>query len=104
MEIATLEGETIMGYVKCPKCGSTKCQLTSRGRHHGIFYFIIFGLWWLIYAIYKWTIGLCVLFLFDWWYAIIKACKHEAYYWHCKKWFVSRNSYYCQDCGYNFKA
>ena len=93
-----------MGYVKCPKCGGTKCQLTNQGKHHGVFYFILFGIWWLLYAMFKWMIGLMILVYFDWWYAIIKKVKKEAYYWHCKKWFMKRSTDYCPDCGYNFKA
>lgn len=91
-------------YVKCPKCGSQKCQLTDKAKHRGFLYFLVFGVFWLIYAMIKWTIGIMVFLCFDWWYAIIMKARKKAYHWHCKKWFTKRNSYYCQDCGFNFKA
>ena len=93
-----------MGYKKCPKCGSTKCQLTDRAKHLGGLWFFIFGIFWLMYKIFMWAIGFAIFLLFDWWYAIIKKRKKEVYYWRCKKWFIKRNTYYCTECGYNFKA
>lgn len=92
-----------MAYIKCPKCGSEKCQLTAKAKHHGVLWFLLFGIIWMIYAFCKWCVGIVIAMVFDWWMAIIKAIMKKPYYWHCKKWFVKRNSYYCQECGFNFK-
>lgn len=93
-----------MGYINCPKCNSTNCTLETKGMHFGILFFILFSIFWLLYAICKWTIGLFILICFDWWIAIIMKRKNKTYYWHCKKWFIKRNGYYCNDCNYHFKA
>lgn len=90
---------------KCPKCGSDKVQLSNERSKHGCFWLIFFGWFYLIWVMIKWIIGLMILFLFDWWMAIIQKVRKKGYVWQSKKWFSGRKQiYYCHDCGYNFRA
>lgn len=90
---------------KCPKCGSTKVQLSSQQSKHGCLWFILFGVFYIIWIMYKWVIGLIIFTMFDWWMAIIKAAQNKGYVWKCRQWFAGKTRYYyCHDCGYNFKA
>lgn len=91
--------------VKCPKCGSTKVQLSNEIKKRGCFWFLIFGLWYACWVMVKWTIGFMLLILYDWWMAIIKSSQKKGYVWQSKRWFSGRSKiYYCHDCGYNFRA
>ena len=91
--------------VKCPKCGSTQVQLSDTKGGHGCLWFILFGWLYLIWLPIKWTIGLTVLLLIDWWMAIIKKCTGKGYIWKCRRWFSGkRKIYYCHSCGHNFKG
>lgn len=91
--------------VKCPKCGSNHVQLTNERSKHGCLWTILFGLYYLALVCVKWIIGICVLLFWDWWMAIIKAIMKKGYVWKYKGWFSStKKTYYCHDCGYNFRA
>ncbi len=90
---------------KCPKCGSTRVQLTNEKGSGSCLIKLIFGIYYILWVLIKWTIGLCILLLWDWWMAIIKNCKGKGYIWKCSYWFTGRKKlFYCHDCGYNFKA
>ena len=91
--------------VKCPKCGGTRAILTGEKKRHGCFWLVLFGIYYVIWTVIRWIIGLLVLILFDWWISIIKAIAHKGYVWRCKYWFSPwRRTYYCPDCGHNFRA
>lgn len=90
--------------VTCPKCGSTKVQLSDVSRKHGCLWFILFGWIYLFWIMIKWMIGFLVLILLDWWLKIIYTVRGKGYLWHCKKWFSGKTKYYyCHECGHNFK-
>ncbi len=90
---------------KCPKCGSEKVQLSNISSKHGCLWFILFGIFYVIWVMIKWCIGLAVLCLYDWWMAIIKSKQQKGYVWRSKKWFSgSKKTYFCHDCGHNFTA
>ena len=92
-------------HMRCPKCGSYKVQLSDERSKHGCFWFLVFGILYLIWIPIKWCIGLLILLLFDWWMALIKALCHKGYVWKSKGWFtLTKKIYYCHDCGYNFRA
>ena len=89
----------------CPKCGSGRVQLTVETRRHGCFWLVLFGVYYVLYIIFRWIIGLLVLLFYDWWAAIIHACMGRGHVWKCKYWFSGkRRTYYCHDCGYNFRG
>lgn len=91
--------------IKCPKCGSTRVQLSEERGKHGCLYFILFGSLYIIYLISKWILAFCILILFDWWIAIIKAIMGKGYVWKSLSLFSSRRKlYYCHSCGHNFRA
>lgn len=91
--------------VKCPKCGSTKVQLSDVSSKNGCLYMLLFGWWYVFWVAIKWIIGLAVLVCFDWWMAIIHKVMKKGYRWHWKRWFAGkRKMYYCHDCGHNFKG
>ena len=90
---------------KCPRCGSEYVQLTDEKSKHGCFWFLVFGALYVGWTMCKWVIGLLIFLLYDWWMAIIKACNNKGHVWQCRKWFAfTKRTYYCHDCGYNFKA
>ncbi len=95
-----------MGIVqKCPRCGSTRVQLTDQKSKHGCVWFVLFGIFYICWIMIKWIIGIMIFILWDWWMAIIKASMHKGYVWHSKQWFITqKRMFYCHDCGYNFKA
>lgn len=98
-------GESMGLDIKCPKCGSTRVQLSEERGKHGCLYFILFGSLYIIYLIFKWTVAFCILILFDWWIAIIKAIMGKGYVWKSLSLFSSRRKlYYCHSCGHNFRA
>lgn len=91
--------------VQCPKCGSTKVQLSNEASKNGCFWFLMFGWLYLILIPIKWCIGLTVFVLFDWWMAIIKKNQGKGYIYKCKGWFSGKKRvYYCHDCSHNFRG
>ena len=79
--------------MRCPKCGSYKVQLSGERSKHGCFWFLVFGIFYLIWIPIKWCIGLLILLLFDWWMALIKALCDKGYVWKSKGWFtLTKNS------------
>ena len=100
------EGGKILAInVKCPKCGSTKVQLSNELNKHGCLYLILFGWFYFFILIPKWVIGFILFLLFDWWMAIIHKIAGKGHVWQSKKWFSNRKKiYYCHDCGHNFRA
>ena len=91
--------------VRCPKCGSTKVQLSSESKKHGCLWLILFGWYYVIWVMIKWMIGAFIFMIYDWWMAIVKAIAGKGHVWRCRKWFTgTRRIYYCHDCGYNFRA
>ena len=90
---------------RCPKCGSTMVQLSSDRRGMGCLWFVLFGIWYVLWVIFKWIIGIYVFLLYDWWMAIIHAAMGKKHIWVCKKLFIARRrTYYCHTCGHNFKV
>ena len=90
---------------KCPKCGSTKVQLSNERSKHGCLFTILFGVWYLALVVIKWIIGLILFILYDWWTAIICAIAGKGHVWQCRKWFAgNKRIFYCHECGHNFKA
>lgn len=90
---------------KCPKCGSTKTTITSERGKHGFLWFILFGLvygcWWL----FKAMMALVVLICFDWWYALIQKSQGKGYVWLSKRMIQnSSRIYHCEKCGNNFRG
>ena len=91
--------------VKCPKCGGTKVQLSNEESKHGCLNTVLFGLLYVLWLICKWTIGLMIFVLYDWWMAIVHKSSNRGHVWQCRRWFSNkRRIYFCHDCGYNFKA
>lgn len=90
---------------KCPKCGSTKVQLSNVENKHGCLYTVLFGAYYIAWLLVKWTIGLWILICYDWWMAIIKQVSGKGHVWQSKRFFSnSKRTYFCHDCGHNFKA
>lgn len=90
---------------KCPKCGSTKVQLSNESNKHGCLYTILFGWFYIFWIFIRWMIGFFVFAFYDWWMAIIKGGIGKGYVWQSKRWFSNRRRvYYCHDCGHNFRA
>ena len=90
---------------KCPKCGSSRVQLTDQTKRHGCLWLFLFGVYYVAWTFIKWIIGLLVLLLYDWWVAIIQACFGKQHIWRCRYWFTGvTRTFYCHDCGYNFRA
>lgn len=94
--------------VKCPKCGSSNVQLSDVNKRSGCvgcLFYLIFGIFYVLWILMKWTVGFMVLLCIDWWMAIIAACRKKGYSLKCKRWFTTkRKYYYCHDCGHNFKT
>lgn len=94
-----------MAVIKCPKCGSNKTQLTNVKSKHGILWLILFGWLWIFWIMCKWMIGFFIFVFYDWWMAIIAKNRKKGYVYRSKGWFTgSTKSYYCNDCGNNFKG
>lgn len=90
---------------KCPKCGSTKVQLSSVKSKHSVLWLILFGWAWIFWIMCKWMIGFMILIFYDWWMDIIAKSKNRGYVWKSKGWFtLSSKTYYCHNCNHNFKA
>ena len=89
----------------CPRCGSNKVELTHINKGYGCLFGIIFGFFYLILIVLiKWMIGLTILLVWDWWFAIVMKSSNKPYTWISKRFFFRRNTYYCHECGNNFKA
>ena len=90
---------------RCPKCGSTKVQMSQEKSKHGCLWTLLFGWWYVFFVMIKWCIGFMVLVCFDWWMAIIKNVSKKGYVWKSKGYFSGvKRTFYCHDCGYNFKG
>jgi hypothetical protein len=90
---------------KCPKCGGSRVQLSNERSKHGCLWTLLLGWIYICWMLIKWTIGLCVFMVWDWWMAIVHACMKKGHVWQCMKWFSGKKRiFYCHDCGYNFKA
>lgn len=46
--------------VRCPRCGSTKVQLSNESSKHGCLYTALFGIWYLMWIMCKWMVGIIV--------------------------------------------
>ncbi len=91
--------------VKCPKCGSEKVQCSNERSKNGCLWFVLFGLWFIIWRAIKFCIGLMIIALIDWWMAIIKKSAGKGYVWRGKKWMTgTKKIFFCHNCGHNFKA
>ena len=91
--------------VKCPKCGSTKVQLSNEMSKHGCLWTVLFGLYYFVWIMMKWCIGLMIFICYDWWMAIIKKSSGKGHVWQSKRWFSNRRRiFFCHDCGHNFRA
>ena len=91
-------------YRQCPQCGSTQVQLSQNRSKHGCLWFIFFGIWYIVWRIVKYCIGIAVFLCYDWYVAIIKKVRNKGHVWRCKKWFSgTKRYYYCHTCGYNFR-
>ena len=91
----------------CPKCGSSRVQLSNEEtHHHGFFWWLFFGWYaWSVYICCKWTIGLTVFLCWDIWAYIIDKIKGVGHVWQCRRFFSGKKRvYYCHDCGFNFRA
>ena len=90
---------------KCPKCGSTKVQLSNERNKHGFLWLILFGVYYVCWWMCKVMVALMVLMCFDWWFAIIKKSQGKGYVWLSKRIIQNKSkNYYCHDCGNNFRA
>lgn len=91
--------------IKCPKCGSNRVQLSNVENKHGCLFTILFGIYYIMLVFCKWCVAAMLLIFVDWWMAIIKAIQHKGYVWKFKGWISNKKkTYYCHDCGHNFKA
>ena len=91
--------------VKCPKCGSTKVQLSDETSKHGCLWTVLFGIPYFIWIMIKWCIGLMLFICYDWWMAIIKKSSLKGHVWQSKRWFSNRRRiFFCHDCGHNFRG
>ena len=91
--------------IKCPKCGSTKVQLSNEMSKHGCLYFVLFGLPYFIWLVCKWMIGMTIFMFYDWWMSIVHKASGKGHVWQSKRWFSNRRRiYFCHDCGHNFRA
>lgn len=90
---------------KCPKCGSTKVQLSNERNKHGFLWLILFGIYYVCWWACKAMAALMILMSFDWWFAIIKKSQGKEYVWLSKRIIQNKSKiYYCHDCGNNFRA
>lgn len=81
------------------------CPVNIRAEQTWTLLVYFFGMYYIFYLFFKWLIGIIMFFLVDSWIWIIKKIQGKGYVWHCKKWFSGvKRTYYCHDCGYNFKA
>ena len=91
--------------VTCPKCGSTKVQLSNESSKQGCLYAVLFGIYYFIWIMIRWMIGFMVFICYDWWMAIVHKSSGKGHVWQAKRWFSNRRRiYYCHNCGYNFRA
>ncbi len=90
---------------KCPRCGGTHVQLSDERSKHGCLWALLFGIYYWAWLLFKWCIGLVVFLMYDWWMALIKACLGKGHVWLSRRCFAgTKRTFYCHDCGYNFKA
>lgn len=91
--------------VRCPKCGSTRVQLSNERSRHGCLMTLLFGFYYLAVVAVRWIIGLVVLCVYDWWAAILHLICGKGHVWQCRKWFSGKKRiFYCHDCGHNFRG
>lgn len=90
---------------KCPKCGSTRVQLSHVESHPGCLWFLLLGWIYLLWVWMKWCVGILIFFYLDWWLAILQKVRGKGYIWKSKRWFCGRTKlYYCHDCSHNFRG
>lgn len=91
--------------IKCPKCGSTKVQLSNERSKHGCLWLVLFGVFYLMVLFIKWIIGFYIFLLYDWWAYFLHTSQGKGHVWQSKKWFsLTKKIYYCHECGYNFRG
>ena len=88
----------------CPKCGSNRVQLTMEKRSRGFLWFLFFGVFYIIWVMLKWVIGIAVFMWYDWWMALVDRARGKQHVWAAKRFFTGRRqTYFCHDCCHNFK-
>ena len=91
--------------IKCPKCGSTKVQLSNESNKHGCLNLLLFGWYFVIWLMIRYTIGFLVFVFYDSWMYIVHKSANKGHVWQSKRWFSNRRRiFYCHDCGLNFRA
>lgn len=109
MDTQKSEGDTYKPHGKlnrkCPRCGSTKVQLSSERSKHGFFWLILFGFFYLTWVMIKIFIAFMVFIMFDWWMAAIKKSQGKGYSYYSKRIITNKPKiYYCHNCGNNFRG
>ena len=91
--------------LKCPKCGSIEVQLSNETNKHGCLWIVLFGVYYFIWIMLKWGIGMLIFIFYDWWMAIHKSRSGKGHVWQSIRWFSNkRKIYFCHHCGHNFRA
>lgn len=90
---------------KCPKCGSEHVQLSNMSSKHGLIWFLLFGIFWVMWVMVKWCIGATIFICWDWWRAMQQNKEGKGYMPVSRRWFAgSKKLYYCHECHNNFKG
>lgn len=90
---------------QCPRCGSNMAQLTKEESKHGCFYMFLFGIWYFMWIFIKWIFAFSLLVYLDWWLALICKLMGRGYVWKSKRLLsTKRRTYFCHNCGHNFKT
>ena len=91
--------------MRCPRCGSAWVQLSNETSKHGCLYLILFGVWYFVWLMVRWMVGLLIFVMYDWWMAAVHAVLGKGHVWQSKRWLSNRRRiYYCHHCGLNFRA
>lgn len=92
--------------IACPRCGSSnvlsqqnlsiinKIKVKTRG--HGFFWWLLFGIFYLIWVLCVWTFKAMYWLFIGWWVDLIKKSKEKKE--------REKVVHVCQDCGYRWET
>lgn len=88
----------------CPNCRGKNILISYEKEEEPNFYAVFFGIFYIIWFLFRCVLGILIFCFYDWWHAILEKRRGRSHLFRCRRWFRgSKKSYYCQDCKTHYK-
>ncbi len=88
----------------CPRCGSKHTELVQEKYREYPVWLAPFRVSVFAWIVTRWIMGIFAFVLYDWWVALIRSLMGKGHIWLSKKCFtIHERTFYCRNCGHNFR-